>query len=862
MRLLSFNRKFKSDRAHALQRIAWILILVVLAIGFYFLVQWVRTSQHNRQIFNARKEYNITKDLDTSHFIAGKQYQWGYYEKALSGFTGFLDNFPPILLIEADQKLYKEKSDKLDEAIIKAILSLRKLNRNDEIFERVRNFREKFPKSKLAVTLDLDQNSALDLYQKGLRSLYDTRQFYLDFAKSYKDLRKTSKTIEFRKFAWQREDEFEEAARKTFKDTRKAFEKLLTNKLLNESPYSELKSEALYFIAKSYLIEGNYRRAYQEFDRISTVESRNYPDLQNDAMYYAAYCLKVREIYDEAFGRYTEFMTKFPNSEYVTDAYFDLGEIYKIQKEYDNARSSYKSALQRAKEQNRKVKLQLAEGRNFYKIGNDAKAKGNANDANVAYEKSIRIYRKLSSVYLEDSFFTEALNFISELPRKPDDWNEEINEKITEYENFVETHGQDREAKFQSSIGRAFYDQGNDEIEKKNKEKAQGPYQKAIENYNALLAVYPENSFSPNAKLIIANIYNKLDKQKESVKAYQRIINDFDEDYEQEDKIPVTINGYSKRTDPRVFSTYEIGDAYYKMEDYERALEWYLKITAEDGFKHSDTSKDFRRDSLAPDALYRALRALVELKRYEELENVAITYIEDLRKDSPFLSAEAQLNFARVKHIELKKHKNAASEYRKLSEEFEINENEKVSGYLPHPNLRFNLIKLRGKYNEGLCYEELAKQKDNNSDSSAVETYKETTTFFKTTFQPLINDPNIGVDERDFYITEATKIFMELVKRHPNNENAAYWQYLAGEYYFTIKDMENAIAEYRKVLKNYPTSDYIQGASERIEEIRQKLGKRIDGRVSNSGKSDNSESLGNASTENQLTPRGNCSNSI
>ena len=350
---LLFTRKFKDGRAHPLQCIAWILtflFLVGLASGVYFVVQRVRTSQR----INARKQY-ITKGLDTSHFYAADLYQRSDYEEALSEFTGFLDNFPSILFTENNLDSESEKSNKVDEAIIKVVLSLRKLNRNDEIFKRVRSFREKFPKSKLATILDSDQNSALDLYQKGVRSLYDTRQLYLDLAKGSKDLRKTSTTIELRKFAWQQEKKFEEAARKTFKDTRKVFEKLLTYELLNEPPYSELKGEALYFIAKSFLIEGNYRRAYIEFDRIATIDFRTYPDLQDEAMYYTAYCLKVRRIYDEAFGRYTEFMMRFPNSRYVTDAYFDLGQIYAIRKQYDNARTSYESALQRAKDQNREV---------------------------------------------------------------------------------------------------------------------------------------------------------------------------------------------------------------------------------------------------------------------------------------------------------------------------------------------------------------------------------------------------------------------------------------------------------------------------------------------------------------------------
>ena len=666
---------------------------------------------------------------------------------------------------------------------------------------------------------------------------------------------------------WHYTETYSELARKTVKDAREAFEKLLNYKLLNEPPYSELKGEALYFIAKSFLIEGNYRRAYIEFDKIrrayiefdkiATIDFRNYPDLQDGAMYYTASCLKVRGIYDEAFGRYTEFMIRFPNSKYITDAYFDLGQIYAIRKQYDNARTSYESALQRAKNQNRKVKKLLKEGRDFYKSGVDRTAEGlDKAAAQHEYENAIRIYRELLTAYLEDSFFIQALDSISKFPKKPKDWDD-IGKTIDEYEELVIKYGQDREAKFQASIGRAFYDQGNDEGDQARREKSQSFYQKAIDNYNTLLSEYPKSPYSPKAKLIIANIYNKLDEQKESVKAYQRIIDDFGEDYKKESEISVTINGYSKRTDPRVFSAYEIGVAYSEMQNSEQTLKWNRKIIAKNGFNSSDSSDaiDFRKDALAPDALYRTMKTLAELKRYAELETVATTYIEELRKDEPLLSAEAQFNFAHIKQVELKQYQEAVLEYKKLNEQFTENENGEASGYLPHPDLRFNLIKLHGKYNEGLCYEEFAKQKGHNSDSSVVEIYKEATTLFKTTFQPLINDPNIDVEERDFYIAEATEIFMELVNRYPDDEDAAYWQYLSGEFYFAKKDFENAIVEYQKVLKVYPTSSYVvKNARDRINEIHQKFGNEFGEEIGYFDKFENSGSLGNAQTDKQLTP--------
>ena len=846
--------------------LGFIIVLVVLG-GLVYWTDIGFQKWHAKKVSDARKQY-IINELDDTHFLAKKNYLYGNYEMALSNFDEFLNKVPSVLYTE--DGLDVEKSNKVDEAIIKVVLSLRKLNKTDESSYYVRFFKNKFPKSKLAVNFKSDQASVLDWYQSGVFSLYGTRRHLLKTEEMVESFQSLSPLLK-----WRWTEELSENTRKSFETAREVFGKLLSNEHLNKTPYSALRAEALYFIAKSFFIEGNYRRAYREFDRLATTEFGNYPDLQDDAMYYASYCLKERRVYDEAFGRYTEFMTRFPDGEYVTDAYFDLGEIYAFRKEYDNARDSYKSALRRAKDQNHKVELQLAEARANYKRAQDEakkaenkvkeaqdkvkeaqdKVKEAKNKVKEAQDEAIRIYRGLSTEYLEDAFLIEALDFISEFPKQFSNWNEDIEEKINAYERFVRKHGQNREAKFQAAIGRAYYDEGNDV-------NSRDSYEKAITAYQLLLDRYPKSDYSPLTKILIANIYNTLDEHSDSIKAYKRIIDEHENDYGKgkAPSIEVTINVQTKEAEPkvvskkttdiRVFCVDEIGKAYYEMNDFEKSLEWHQKITEENGFRSSDATDalNFHRDPLASHALYGVMKALVKLKRYEELEQIATVYIANRLKDAPLLSAEAQLNFAHIKRNEPNQLNRAALEYKKLSEPFEIDETGVVSGYLPQPNLEFNLIRLRGKYYEGRCYEEAANQ------PAMVKAYKETTRFFKITFQPLISAPNINTPNRDYYITEATKIFKDLVNHHPRNEDAAYWQYLTGEYYFTKKDFENAIAEYEKVLKVYPTSPYIKEAHDKIEEIRQKLGNKIGGQMGYSNGLDNSKSLRQVQTEKQLTP--------
>ena len=244
----------------------------------------------------------------------------------------------------------------------------------------------------------------------------------------------------------------------------------------------------------------------------------------------------------------------------------------------------------------------LLEGANKSYVNEKAESSVKEEQLQFEYDSRITTYRALASRYHEDDFFTEALYSISNFPRKPKNWDD-IKTNITAYENLVTNHGQHREASLQNLIGRTYYDQGIDELDI---DKAEGFYQKAIDNYELLLAKYPQSAFNPNAKLIIANIYNRLDEHDESIKAYERIIDDFGQDYKKGSTISVTVNEVSKETDPRAFSVFEIGKAYFKMHNYEKALEWYLKIITENGFESDTASEEFRGDALAPAVLDRA----------------------------------------------------------------------------------------------------------------------------------------------------------------------------------------------------------------------------------------------------------------
>ena len=628
--------------------------------------------------------------------------RWNYtlkrnYERSLSIYRELLERFP--------------ESDLVGGATVGVVLSLHKLNRYQEEQVSIKEFSEQFPENEWI--------KILESYAEGLKQV------------SYSELDLTS---------WEKA-EAHNLARSEFN-----LILIMHSKLLNTPESLDLKGEIRYQIAQSYLAEEKYALAGLAFDKILTEEFSMWEHLQEQTMYQAAYCLKQQGIYDEALGRYLEFTNRFPESEHITDVYFDIGDIYveKEEKDYDLARYNYNSALKRTTDSNRKSEIHF---------------------------------------------------------------------------DFATT----------------YYNQGD--------------YKNAILEYNKWLSIaeYPESAFTVAAKHLIANSYYlQVDEQKNwekiVVEAYQRVLN---EHRDVKERVSWNIHGSPEVPNRLALCAYRISDIYYKLgtqhhkaNDTKLAIEYWVKALD----RSEKIINEYPTDDVVQFALYNAL--LIHAKRgqiegktketlVEELDQKSSEYMDKLKKAeaNEILLAAAHLKFASVKHEELKDYTGAVTEYAKLWNDY------------PTPHPRLNLIKLQGKYYEGNCYE-----KSPNSDTSLVETYKEATTLFKAAFQPLIDTPTIDIPNRDYYLAEATKIFQDLVSRYPKAGEAAYWQYIVGEFYADRKQFKEAITEYEKVIKVYPTSEYAKDARRRIEEIRQTL-KEED----SADASSNLGSSGESQTQKQLT---------
>ena len=279
-----------------------------------------------------------------------------------------------------------------------------------------------------------------------------------------------------------------------YEDSRQAFKSVLDG-----FPNSDFKDDAQYFIAQSFLNETNYEQSYQEFDKIATEEYKNYPELQAEAMYKAAFSLNQLGRDDEAIGRYTNFITQFPESQYVTAAYFDQGAIYARQKDYDNARVNYELALQNTADRGLQAEIQSAIGLTYFDQGD--------------YENAIVSYNLLLEQYPESEFIAEAKIGIADSHFELSNWSE----ATVAYERVINEHSDRSDyipyCSFQ--IGEAYYKLGTNQRKAGETEASMATLELALQWYQKTIDDYPQDPVAPHALYGAIWALNDLGRQEE-----------------------------------------------------------------------------------------------------------------------------------------------------------------------------------------------------------------------------------------------------------------------------------------------------------------------------------------------------------
>ncbi len=296
-----------------------------------------------------------------------------------------------------------------------------------------------------------------------------------------------------------------------YEESRTAF-----NNILVGFPNSEFKDDAQMLIAESFLKESNYEQAYPEFDKFATEEFKNYPDLHAESMYKAAYCLNQLDRHDDAISRYTNFIAQFPEHQLVTAAYFDMGQIYAKQKDYDNARVNYELAIQNTGDREVQSDIQSAIGQTYFDQED--------------YENAIVSYTKLIDEYPESTLIGDAKLGIADSQFQLKRWSDAAisYQAVIDHEKSEMQNEEDAELSLTPycsiQVGEAYYQLGTDQRGAGETEEWKANLELALEWYQKTVDDFPENSFVPHAVYGVIWTLNDLDRKEELEKVAREFI--------------------------------------------------------------------------------------------------------------------------------------------------------------------------------------------------------------------------------------------------------------------------------------------------------------------------------------------------
>ena len=576
------------------------------------------------------------------------------------------------------------------------------------------------------------------------------------------------------------------------------------------------------FIAKTYIEQENkdYEQAYLGFDRL-TVKGVS-SSIQEEAIYYAAYSLKGLEAYDEALGRYTEFLTQFPNSKFVIDAYFDKGTIYAHKKNYRLALTNYELALRCRDSQNRRAEIQLQIGNTYY----------NQDD----FEKAFKVYNELLETYPNNEQAPYARRVMANIYKKQKQWDAAIEEykRIGSYtgnENVASVNvlGEDGFPRWMNIIPWSYYEIGKIFAEKKD-------FEEAFKWYARIMKDYRTDSIAPSA---LYNAMKTLNTLWNSGKLESEVRLELCEilDLKLEDLEELESEAVLKRFSDQYIAYLKVPSTLWIL----RALVTGRLIVEGEEVKLEHNVVDYLKNRYPGERGTEAELELCEilekqpenirkLKIREVLEHFAFHPLlsEDKAKlKNALLAAETQLKFADIKREELEDYIGAATEYAKL-----VN-------YPQMPYLWVDLLKLQGKYYEAYCYENGA------APNKSVEAYQEVVRLFEAIFLPLIDTPNIDMS----HVTEAQ--FDHCIQTA---------HYYVGNSYFATNQFKKAIDAFEEFLKkvdikNEKVKEQVKTARDKIEKSQRNLGTKTDRLKSSPNASGNPRSAENLTLGQKLAQR-------
>lgn len=257
-----------------------------------------------------------------------------------------------------------------------------------------------------------------------------------------------------------------------YKDAIRYFEKSANNKDIE----SNSQKEAIYWLADSYYQLKNYNEAEDAYIRFIDTKGANNLEVYALAHYNLGYIYLNNNDYANASVKFKEFINndKLSDKERQGDAWTRIGDCYFIQRQYNNAITSYNNSLKISNKNADYIYFQQAMG-----YGALGKSKEKINSLNTL------IVRHQKSVYYDRAIYEMGMTQLNSNDNKS---------AITSFNKVIKERPRSQYArKSLMKIGMIYYN--NDENDK------------ALESLKTIVAQYPNTEESREALNIISSIY-------------------------------------------------------------------------------------------------------------------------------------------------------------------------------------------------------------------------------------------------------------------------------------------------------------------------------------------------------------------
>ena len=324
-----------------------------------------------------------------------------------------------------------------------------------------------------------------------------------------------------------------------------------------------------------------YQRDWQSADAYYARALSNQPEAGDYSVYQRAFVMGLKKNYDEKINLLRGLIADFPRSEYVDDAYYEIGRSYVMLNKDKEAIQIFTDLMNKFPESSlsRKAGNQIG----LLLFNNN-----NLNEAVAAYKRVISLYpgsdeartamEDLKSVYVE----LDNINEYAEYVHSVDGGNSQFNASAQDSLTYL-------------SAERLFL---------------RGDMNKAQQSLEKYLQTFPTGAFSVNAHFYLGNIHLDHKNTAQALTEYNKVLDAGDSKFQEEALV-------------------HCADITYNAKEYEKALGYFNRLLLKAEKKEN---KDASRIGI--------LRCAYTLKNYQEALSAANTLVEDT-KIAPEIRQEA-----------------------------------------------------------------------------------------------------------------------------------------------------------------------------------------------------------------------------